>query len=142
MCLNATSNLEDILVVDNALLPLAEDLDTLLYTYGEPTHDEKSTTGFESIIGYTTNALDPTSEEPEACHIASSTPETCYCTHLDHQSKTVVYTDGETTLDTLAMELNSIILYSKHEEYALDEMTIVLDLIHASVNKHFMILLA
>ena len=58
MFLNATSNPEDILAADNALIPLAVDLDTLLYTYGEPTHEKKST-GFESITGYTTKALNP-----------------------------------------------------------------------------------
>ena len=71
--LNEALNPEDILAADNALLPLAVDLDTLLYTYGEPTHYEKST-GFESITGCTANALDPTSEEPETCHIASIIP--------------------------------------------------------------------
>ena len=41
--LDATSNPEDISSADNALLPLIEDLDTLLYTYGEPVHDESTT---------------------------------------------------------------------------------------------------
>ena len=130
--MDAMSTFKDILVVNDVPIPLAVDLDTLLYTYGEPTHDEKST-GFESITDCTTNAFDPASEEPKACHIASIIPETCYCAHLDHLSKTIVYTDGETTLDTLAMELDSL-LYFKHGKYALDEVTVEFDPIFASAD--------
>ena len=94
--------------------------------------DKKSTVR-KSTIDYTTNALGPTSEDPEACHNTSIIPEACYCAHLDHLSKTIVYTDGETTLRALAMELD-LLLYSKHGEYALDEVTIEMDLIFASVD--------
>ena len=44
-----------------------------------------------------------------------------------------MYTDGEITLNTLAIELDSL-LYSKHGEYALDKMSIVLDPLYACVN--------
>ena len=95
-------------------------------------HDEKSIVT-ESITGCTTNALDPTSGEPEAFHIASIILETCHCAHSDHLSKTIVYTDGETSLHALAMELDSL-LYTKHGEYALEEVTIEFDLIFASAD--------
>ena len=132
MYLNATANPKDIIDADNALLPLVVELDTPLYNYGEPVHDEKFT-GSESITGCTTNALDSTSEEPEACHIASIILETCHCAHSDHLSKTLVYTDGETSLHALAMELDSL-LYTKHGEYALEEVTIEFDPIFASAD--------
>ena len=130
--LDAIPRLEDISAADNALIPLAMELDALLHSYGEPIIDEMEIV-FESTADCTTNALFPTFEESEACHIASISPETCKCAHPDHLSKPTVYIDGETTLDALAMELDSL-LYSVHGEYALDEVTIELDPIFASVD--------
>ena len=46
---------------------------------------------------------------------------------------TIVYTDGETTLHALAIELD-LLLYSKHGEYELNEVTIEFDPIFASVD--------
>ena len=127
---------EDISPADNALIPLAMELDTLMHYYGEPIDDVIEIV-FESTKDCAVSPLDLISEEPEACHIASTIPETCKCAQLDHLSKTIIYIDGETTLDTLAMELDSL-LYSVHGVYALDEVTIELDPIFASVdNKIF-----
>ena len=83
MFLDATSYPEDISAADKALLPLAVEVDTPLYTYGEPTKDEKITLN-ESTTDCTTNALDtdPTFGEPEACHNASIILEICHCTYL------------------------------------------------------------
>ena len=111
MLLDATSNFENILVVNDVLIPQAVELNALLCTYGEPAHDE-NLIAIESNTDCTTNVLDSTSGEPEACHIASSTPEPYQCAHSDHLSKTMVYTDGETSLHALAIELDSL-LYSK-----------------------------
>ena len=88
-------------------------------------HDEKLIV-IQSNTDCIPNALDYTSGEPEACHIASIILETCHCTHSDNLSMTIVYTDGETSLHALAMELDSH-LYSKHGEYALDEVKNELD---------------
>jgi len=80
--------------------------------------------------------LYPTLKKPEACHIASITPETCKCTHSYYLSKTIVYTDGGIVLDTSAMELN-FLLYLNYGDDALNEVTIVLDPIFASVDDAF-----
>ena len=126
---------EDISVADNALIPLAMELDALLHTYGEPIIDETEMT-FESTTDCATNALFPTFRESEAHQIATITPETCKCAHSTYLSKPTTYSDGETTLDAVAIELDSL-LYSVHGEYALDEVTIELDPIFASVDDAF-----
>ena len=69
---------------------------------------------------------------PEANFIPPIIPEAFQSTHLHQSCDSAGHTDGETSLYALALELDTL-LYSEHGEYVLDEETIVLESISASV---------
>src|SRR6476620_6288785 len=85
------------------------------------------------------NFLDATSA-PEDILSHYNTPEACQTTPYNHQSalgdctiQYMVQDHGETALHATAMELDTL-LYSKYGEYALDEVTIMLEPIFDNID--------